>query len=82
MMRNAGDPRDACIESCLRRLPERQQLVLQKRYGLDDHATQSLAEIAAELGLTRERVRQIQSEALARLRAFVETEHAQRAPGD
>ena len=47
-------------------LPPRQRLVLERRYGLNDEGTQTLAEIAAELGLTRERVRQIQSEALAR----------------
>ena len=55
-------------------LPPRQRLVLERRYGLNDEGTQTLAEIAAELGLTRERVRQIQSEALARLRALVDAE--------
>ena len=78
-LRHAGDPRDACIESCLLRLSERQRQVLQKRYGLGDQGTQSLAEIAAEFGLTRERVRQIQSEALVRLRALVESENSERA---
>jgi RNA polymerase nonessential primary-like sigma factor len=52
-------------------LSPRQRLVLERRYGLNDHGTQTLAEIATELGLTRERVRQIQSEALARLRVLV-----------
>lgn len=55
-------------------LPARQRLVLERRYGLNDQGTQTLAEIAAELGLTRERVRQIQSEALARLRRLVAAE--------
>jgi len=55
-------------------LPPRQRLVLERRYGLNDEGTQTLAEIAAELGLTRERVRQIQSEALSRLRALVDAE--------
>lgn len=49
-------------------LPARQRDVIVRRYGLEDHAAQSLAEISAELGVTRERVRQIQLEALARLR--------------
>jgi len=53
-------------------LPERQRYVLERRYGLNDHGVQTLAEIAEELGLTRERVRQIQSEALARLRGFAD----------
>ena len=52
----------------LARLNPRQRLVLERRYGLAGNAAQTLAEIAAELGLTRERVRQIQVEALARLR--------------
>ncbi|MBS0516674.1 MAG: sigma-70 family RNA polymerase sigma factor [Proteobacteria bacterium] len=79
---HAGEPRDSRIEHCLARLSERQRLVLQRRYGLNDHATQTLAEIAAELGLTRERVRQIQSEALLRLRGLVESENADRGDGD
>ena len=62
------------IATWIARLPPRQRMVLQRRYGLDDHGVQTLAEIALELGLTRERVRQIQSEALARLRKLVDAE--------
>ncbi len=62
------------IGAWIGQLPARQRLVLERRYGLNDHGTQTLAEIAAELGLTRERVRQIQSEALTRLRALVNAE--------
>jgi RNA polymerase nonessential primary-like sigma factor len=58
----------------LGRLTPRQRTVLERRYGLAGHAAQTLAEIASELGLTRERVRQIQVEALARLRRIVEAE--------
>jgi len=79
---SGGDPRNSRIEHCLEQLPERQRLVLQRRYGLNDNATQSLAEIAAELGLTRERVRQIQSEALVRLRGLVESENSGRTDAD
>jgi RNA polymerase nonessential primary-like sigma factor len=57
-------------------LPERQRLVLERRFGLNDQGVQTLAEIAGELGLTRERVRQIQTEALKRLRGIVEREDA------
>jgi len=71
--RDRGDTR---IAHWLEQLPQRQRLVLQRRYGLNDEAVQSLAEIAAELDLTRERVRQIQSEALARLRKLVAAEGA------
>lgn len=69
--RERGDTR---IAHWLEQLQPRQRLVLQRRYGLNDEAVQSLAEIASELGLTRERVRQIQSEALVRLRGLVEQE--------
>ena len=69
--RERGDTR---IAHWLEQLHPRQRLVLQRRYGLNDEAVQSLAEIASELGLTRERVRQIQSEALVRLRGLVEQE--------
>jgi RNA polymerase nonessential primary-like sigma factor len=68
------------IAAWIANLPERQRFVLERRYGLNDHGVQTLAEIAGELGLTRERVRQVQSEALKRLRSIVEQEGAARAP--
>lgn len=67
----------ARIARWIAKLPERQRYVLERRYGLNDRGAQTLAEIAVELGLTRERVRQIQGEALKRLRLFVEQEGAQ-----
>lgn len=60
------------VDALIARLPARQRQVLERRYGLNDRGVQTLAEIAAEFGLTRERVRQIQGEALARLRKLVE----------
>ncbi len=56
------------LAALLARLSPRQREVLQRRFGLGDHAAQSLAEIGRELGISRERARQIQGEALARLR--------------
>lgn len=53
------------------RLSERQRDVLRRRFGLDDMPVQSLAEIGRELGISRERARQIQEEGLKRLRALV-----------
>ncbi|MEO8673559.1 MAG: sigma-70 family RNA polymerase sigma factor [Tahibacter sp.] len=58
----------------LAKLTPRQRMVVERRYGLAGHAVQTLAEIAGELGLTRERVRQIQVEALVRLRRIGEAE--------
>jgi RNA polymerase nonessential primary-like sigma factor len=49
-------------------LNDRQRLVLQRRFGLDGTPVQSLADIGRDLGISRERARQIQEEALKRLR--------------
>ena len=62
------------VVSWIGQLPERQRMVLERRFGLNDQGAQTLAEIAGQLGLTRERVRQIQTEALKRLRNLVEQE--------
>jgi RNA polymerase primary sigma factor len=51
----------------LGRLDTREATVLKMRFGLGDTAPHTLKEIGIELGLTRERVRQIETEALARL---------------
>jgi RNA polymerase nonessential primary-like sigma factor len=49
-------------------LTDRQRLVVERRYGLGGHDPATLEDIADDLGLTRERVRQIQMEALSALR--------------
>ncbi|MCA9128333.1 MAG: RNA polymerase sigma factor RpoD/SigA [Planctomycetales bacterium] len=51
----------------LETLDTREATVLRMRFGLGDTDPHTLKEIGAELGLTRERVRQIETEALARL---------------
>jgi len=50
------------------RLPERQRRVLVRRYGLDGKEPATLAELSEELGVSRERVRQLQREAEGVLR--------------
>ena len=49
-------------------LTERQRAVMQRRFGLEGMPLQSLAEIGRELGISRERARQLQEDALRRLR--------------
>ena len=51
------------------RLPERHRRVLIKRYGLDEEETATLAQLAEELGVSKERIRQLQREAERMLRA-------------
>lgn len=49
-------------------LTERQQMVLSRRYGLEDGEYRTLSRVGKEMALSRERVRQIEREALQRLR--------------
>src|ERR1700758_2032162 len=56
------------LRAAVSKLPEREQHVIKLRYGLDgDQDPKSLEMIGRELGLTRERVRQIETQALERL---------------
>ena len=52
----------------LSRLTDRQRAVMQRRFGLGGAPVQTLAEIGRDLGITRERARQIQEEAMKKLR--------------
>jgi RNA polymerase primary sigma factor len=53
----------AGLEQAIERLPERHRYVLVRRYGLGDRDTATLAQLSDELGISRERVRQLQREA-------------------
>ena len=53
----------AWLREAIGRLPQKARYVLVRRYGLDDRDPATLAELAAELKLSRERVRQLQREA-------------------
>lgn len=73
---NAVDPIEALhdenlksyVSHWLSKLPPKYKEVVVRRYGLMGHKVSTLEEVGAEIGLTRERVRQIQTEAIKRLR--------------
>jgi RNA polymerase primary sigma factor len=58
----------AQLGEAIERLPERNRYVLIRRYGLDDQDTATLAQLSEELGVSRERIRQLQREAERMLR--------------
>ncbi len=53
-------------------LPEKQQIVVLSRFGLNDAEIMTLEDVGAQINLTRERVRQIQNEVLRSLRRLFE----------
>ncbi|MFN6052080.1 MAG: sigma-70 family RNA polymerase sigma factor, partial [Planctomycetia bacterium] len=55
------------VKDLLTKMDPREATVLKMRFGLDDEEPKTLKEIGESLGLTRERVRQIESEALEKL---------------
>lgn len=56
------------LEEVLNSLPPREVRILQLRYGLLDGQAYTLEEVGRKMGVTRERVRQIEAQALSRLR--------------
>ncbi len=79
---NNPDPSDlveeedvyANLEYWLAQLNEKQREVVERRFGLHGYHSSTLEEVGAEIGVTRERVRQIQMDALKRLRKILESE--------
>jgi RNA polymerase primary sigma factor len=60
--------RDAAIEAILTELNDRERRIIELRFGLTDRAAMTLEEVGQEYGVTRERIRQIQTKSLAKLR--------------
>lgn len=58
----------ALVRDWLKKLPDKQRIVIIRRFGLDNDDPATLEELAAEMSVTRERIRQIQQEALVKLK--------------
>lgn len=56
------------VRDWLTKMPDKQRTVIVRRFGLDNDDPATLEQLASEMGVTRERVRQIQQEALAKLK--------------
>jgi len=79
---SAADPADklhdhavrSSLDQWLEKLNDKQREVVERRFGLHGHDRTTLECVARELGVTRERVRQIQITALRQLRSILEKE--------
>lgn len=60
------------VHSILTDLDPREQKILKMRFGLEDGVTHTLEEVGEEFGVTRERIRQIESKALERIREHID----------
>ena len=60
------------VSMWLGKLSRRHRDVVVRRFGLEGHEDRTLEEVGADVGITRERVRQLQIEALGKLRRMME----------
>lgn len=63
------------VMQLVNRLPEKEKYIIVKRFGLDGQNEMTLLELSNELGVTRERVRQIEKKALGRMLAIGKRHH-------
>jgi len=65
------------LDNLLDMMNNRERQVLDMRFGLIDGKSHTLAEVAAKLGVSRERIRQIEEEALKKLHRFVQQQESE-----
>ncbi len=76
----AGEAAGAVLSRWLDKLSDQQRQVVEHRFGLHGHGRMTLEEVGDLLGVTRERVRQVQLSALARLRDISSSEGYRELP--
>ena len=69
------------VDRLLRSLSQREEQILRIRYGFHDGATRTLQQTGEHFGISRERVRQIESRALEKLRHAIELQDLDRSSG-
>jgi RNA polymerase primary sigma factor len=74
--------RDADLQDVLQSLPWRERRVIELRYGLVPEGPMTLEDIGREVGVTRERVRQIESKTLAMLKSSGEADRLEGTAGE
>jgi RNA polymerase primary sigma factor len=77
-----SDSRTAALNGCLDSLGNRQRRVLELRYGLDGGRPRTLDEIGLVFNVTRERIRQIERQSLAKLAALAEAQQLRETERD
>ncbi len=75
-----GETDARMLRELLETLSPREKIILQLRFGLGDAEKLTLGEVGAKLGLTRERIRQIQESALKRLKKRIDALEVSRHP--
>jgi RNA polymerase sigma factor (sigma-70 family) len=63
--------RSAVMQELLTRLSDREAAILRRRFGMDGHRRETLSEVGVSMNLTKERVRQLELRALARLKELL-----------
>jgi RNA polymerase primary sigma factor len=66
--------RNEALSRVLGMLAERERQILELRFGLNDEAPQTLDEVGRAFSVTRERIRQIENQALKKLRHLAEAQ--------